>query len=436
MFMLSAPLLAQSIPNWSAPPSWTPPKALLTSEESPDPSAQALEPESLAAQTASSPFPFVALTPCRIVDTRGGAPIQGGRFTADEIRTWTITGICGLPTLTGAVSLNITVTGTDSNPFGFVTVWPGGTPEPNVSTLNWSTGGVTESNAAIVALGTSPAGSIALQTGNAGADVIVDINGYYDGGAANTFLGFDAGKFTTTGFYNTGIGRGALSLVANGLRNTAIGTFARAGGLGGSGNIAVGFNAGSRLGGIDIPTGSNNIDIGNEGSLRESATIRIGTDGTHGRAFLAGVRGVTTGMNDAVTVLIDSNGQLGTISSSRRVKEEIEEMGDRTNRLLQLRPVTFRYQPGLDPSGTLQYGLIAEEVAEVFPELVVYDREGQPETVRYHVLAPMLLNELQKQHRMIQEQRRTIEEEREQIENLAAQLLRLERRIGSLTAVP
>ncbi len=106
---------------------------------------------------------------------------------------------------------------------------------------------------------------------------------------------------------------------------------------------------------------------------------------------------MATGVGNAVAVLIDSNGQLGTINSSRRFKEEIRDMGDATERLLELRPVTFRYKPEVQSGERpVEYGLIAEEVAEVFPDLVIYDEEGLPFTVKYHLLSSMLLNELKK----------------------------------------
>lgn len=106
---------------------------------------------------------------------------------------------------------------------------------------------------------------------------------------------------------------------------------------------------------------------------------------------------------DVVAVVVDRNGQLGTISSSRRFKEEIEDMGDATNGLLRLRPVMFRYKGGHPgQSKPREYGLIAEEVAEVYPDLVVRASTGQIDTVQYHKLVPMLLNELQSQHRSIE----------------------------------
>jgi hypothetical protein len=120
---------------------------------------------------------------------------------------------------------------------------------------------------------------------------------------------------------------------------------------------------------------------------------------------VAGARGVATGQNNAVPVLIDSNGQLGTISSSRRFKEDIRAMGDASEGLMRLRPVTFRYKkPFDDGSKPIQYGLIAEEVAEVYPDLVAHSADGQIETVKYQLLDPMLLNEVQREQKEMQRQ--------------------------------
>ena len=122
--------------------------------------------------------------------------------------------------------------------------------------------------------------------------------------------------------------------------------------------------------------------------------------------FMPAVRGATTGQNNAVAVVIDSNGQLGTISSSRRFKEDIHDMGDASRGLMRLRPVTFRYKkPFDDGSKPIQYGLIAEEVAEVYPDLVARSADGQIETVKYQVLDSMLLNEVQRQQAEIRELR-------------------------------
>jgi hypothetical protein len=175
-----------------------------------------------------------------------------------------------------------------------------------------------------------------------------------------------------------------------------VGYFALGANTTGSNNIALGISAGARL-----TTGSNNIAIGNFGVAGESRTIRIGTRGVQTKTFVAGVRGVT--VTGGVAVLVNSVGQLGVQSSSARFKEDISPMTPAlSERLLQLRPVTFRYRQA-DESGAkpLQYGLIAEEVAKVYPELVAYDSQGRPEAVAYQTLSSLLLNEYQRQHRQL-----------------------------------
>ena len=137
-------------------------------------------------------------------------------------------------------------------------------------------------------------------------------------------------------------------------------------------------------------------------------------------AFIAGIYGTTTSANNAVPVLVDSNGNLGTISSSRRYKEDIQDMRDASSGLLRLRPVTFRYKQAFgDGSKPIQYGLIAEEVAEVYPDLVARSADGQIETVKYQVLDSMLLNELQKQNE-------TIAAQKDQIRSLEERLAKVE----------
>jgi hypothetical protein len=135
--------------------------------------------------------------------------------------------------------------------------------------------------------------------------------------------------------------------------------------------------------------------------------------------FITGIRGITTANNNAIPVLIDSSGQLGTVSSSRRYKEDIHDMADASRRLLQLRPVTFRYTQAYgDGSKPQQFGLIAEEVAEVFPELAVRDAEGRIDTVHYETLNVLLLNELQKQQRELQQAREENQRRQERMEAL------------------
>jgi hypothetical protein len=241
-------------------------------------------------------------------------------------------------------------------------------------------------------------------------------------GIRNAALGAGALTSNTEGYDNTAVGYLALSSNTTGSRNTALGKSALEGLTVGSYNIGIGINAG-----VHATTGWDNIYLAHYGVLGggENATIRIGGI-FQNRAFLRGVRGVTTGVGDAITVLIDSQGQLGTVSSSRTAKEEVEEIAELGEALLGLRPVQFRYRAhaGLDGApGPLHFGLIAEEVAEVFPELVVLGPDGRPETVRYHLLAPLLLAQLQEQHRLNTAQA-------EEIRALQEAVRRLERPTG------
>ena len=235
----------------------------------------------------------------------------------------------------------------------------------------------------------------------------------------------------TTGFNNTASGLAALLSNTTGGNNTASGLGALFGNTTGSANIAVGINAGANL-----TTGSNNIHIGNAGAAAESNTIRIGTTVTQTSTFIAGIRGVTTA-GAAIPVLVDTNGQLGTASSSRRVKDDIAAMGGASGVLMKLRPVTFHYKTDRNPKGrTLQYGLVAEEVAEVAPGLVAHSADGRIETVYYQFLAPMLLNEYQRQQRTIraqtariaalEKQSMEIAELKQQATRMAGLLVRLE----------
>jgi hypothetical protein len=235
----------------------------------------------------------------------------------------------------------------------------------------------------------------------------------------NTACGNSTLNSNTTGHNNTAIGLQALLNNTSGNNNTASGYGALSGNTTGSNNIAIGqFAANSVSGGAN-----NNIHIGSPGSSGDGGVIRIGTSGLHNSFFVAGVSGITTGLNDAIPVMIDSNGQMGTASSSRRFKEDIQDMGEASRGLMRLRPVTFRYQtPFADGSKPLQYGLIAEEVAEVYPDLVARSADGQIETVKYHVLNSMLLNEVQRQQAEIQDQQADIRDLQERLARIEATL--------------
>jgi len=574
----------EAIPNWTAAPFWKPAsshKGMMIRSVDGQAGVGAEGIEALA--VASAPLPFIAITPCRLVDTRNAS--QTGNFGppslgVDATRNIPVPThpVCtGIPATAGAYSLNMTVTNTGANPFGFLKVWPQGQPEPNVSTLNWAAGGVTIANAAIVPAGT--AGGITIKSGNASSDVIIDINGYYAGtivsslvagtgmsvssptgdvtvgianggvglaqhsaagsaagqalvstGAAvawgsptnftgalagevtgtqgatvvsnavptntvnaivrrdgvgsffansltlggtldltggvilrsgalllhesgldNLFVGVGAGNLTTTGLgSNVGVGAFALHILTSGANNSAIGvdalqnltTGANNTGIGadalnanstGNSNTAIGNNALAgvtgdgnvgigNVGGSNLTTGSNNIDIGNAGVAAESDTIRIGTAQT--KTFVAGVRGVTTVNANGIAVLVDSAGQLGTVSSSIVTKRDVTDIDDPSDALMKLRPVSFFYKS--DKVGYRQYGLIAEEVADVMPELVQFDGNGAPQTVRYHFLAPLLLSEVQKQTQTIQDLEHTIDAQRAVISGLESRLSALE----------
>jgi hypothetical protein len=245
-------------------------------------------------------------------------------------------------------------------------------------------------------------------------------------------------RLNTTGRHNAANGAYALYSNTTGDFNTADGTYALYSATG-TYNTALGAKAG-----FAVTTGSHNIHIGalNMGDVVDNGVTRIGAPGYQVRAYVAGIRGVTTAMHDAVPVLIDSKGQLGTMQSSARYKEDILPMGSASERLFGLRPVTFRYaQPFADGSKPLQYGLVAEEVAKVFPELVVYGQDGKPETVSYHLLATLLLNEVQKDHQVIQAQTERIAElEKEMsritaLEKDAARIASLEKQVARLTTL-
>lgn len=229
-------------------------------------------------------------------------------------------------------------------------------------------------------------------------------------GSASTAVGVNALNFNMTGGSNTAVGFQALFSNTSGSNNTAVGAGAL--GLGsGSGNIGVGFFAGR-----NVTNGSNNIHIGHSAPGNESNTIRIGR--TQTATFLAGVDGVT--IPSGTQVYIDSNGQLGTITSSLRFKEDVADMGPASEDLMRLRPVTFHYKT--DGSHLLQYGLTAEEVAKVYPDLVQYDGQGKPFTVRYHLINVMLLNELQKQHGRAETLQAQLEQQEERLRRLEALL--------------
>jgi hypothetical protein len=272
--------------------------------------------------------------------------------------------------------------------------------------------------------GNTAVGDNALFSNNASGNTATGEVALYSNttGDSNTGDGSGALHDNTTGGGNTAVGVGALFSNTTADRNTAIGGNALVVNTTGSNNIALGSAAG-----FDLTTGDNNIDIGNYGIADESNTIRIGGDtgyGSQTATFIAGISG-TAVVGDAVVV--DSNGQLGTVASSERFKKDIATMDKASEAVLSLRPVTFHYKT--DTKGTPQFGLIAEEVAKVNPKLVLPDKDGKPYTVRYDAVNAMLLNEFLKEHRTVQELKKeiatltaTVKEQAARIQKVSAQL--------------
>jgi hypothetical protein len=351
----------EAIPNWPAPATWSP---------------HSVSRGVSTMGAVTSPLPFIGLDPCRVADTRGNfAPIQGGinGYYAGA-------GTGSANTFLGLNAGNFTMTGDFNTALGSYALFRNTSGSQNT------------------AIGYGPLS-------------------FNDQGNNNIAVGYDALVFNTGGSENIAIGHDALQKNTTGGENIAVGyqaLFNTTGSTGG-GNIALGYRAGS-----NITTGGANICIGNDGVAGDLGAIRIGNIFIHDSTFIAGIHGYTS--PGGIAVYVNDSGKLGITTSSRRFKEEIRDVGEESDGLMTLRPVAFKYKPELDPSGLPQYGLIAEEVAEVYPDLVATDREGRPEAVRYHLINALLLNEVQKQHR-------TIESQQTEIEGLKARLSRIEARL-------
>ena len=271
-----------------------------------------------------------------------------------------------------------------------------------------------DSNTAIGA-----AALLANTDGDSNTAVGVDALLNNTGGDANTAIGTEALISNIEGSFNTATGFAALSLNVNGCCNTADGTNALFLSTGG-GNTAVGFFALSNIttGTFNVAVGENagdhltegdgnNIDIGFgvEGVAGESNTVRIGNNDITD-TFIRGISGTT--IASGTTVLVASNGHLGTVTSSQRFKKDVTPMDKASEALFSLKPVTFRYRKEIDPVGTLQFGLVAEDVEKINPDLVVRDEKGQVNSVRYDQVNAMLLNEFLKEHHKVRELEATL----------------------------
>ncbi|MBW8875254.1 MAG: tail fiber domain-containing protein [Acidobacteria bacterium] len=271
-------------------------------------------------------------------------------------------------------------------------------------------------------------GAAVAQTGN----TVAGTNAFLHNttGSQDSTFGQYSLYWNSTGYYNSAFGYQAMGDNTSGQSNVAIGSFAL-GSTTGNGNTALGASSLSILktGSSDIAVGvnagnnystseSNDIVIGNNGMRGENGVIRIGSS-SQTATYIAGISGATSA--SGLAVYVDTSGHLGTTTSSQRFKEEVRTMGNASRSLMQLRPVTFYYKPQFDDgSHLLQYGLIAEEVAKVYPGLVQYDDQGRPLSVRYQFVNAMLLNEVQEQHRQLADQQAKIEKLEQQVQALFA----------------
>jgi Chaperone of endosialidase len=274
-------------------------------------------------------------------------------------------------------------------------------------------------------------------------------------GGGNNAFGSQALLSNISGIRNLAVGSAALGSLTSGDLNVAVGNvalfqgvtvnFNTALGRGalfrsqGDQNVGLGFFAGANL----SDGGTNNIYIGNAGPVpigTESNTIRLGTQTAttvtaggeshpmpaHTATFIAGISGAAV---TGSAVLVSSSGQLGVRVSSKRFKEEIKPMDEASEAILALKPVTFRYKKEIDPDRTTQFGLVAEQVEKVNPDLVARDKKGKPYTVRYDAVNAMLLNEFLKEHGKVQELENTVanlaatvKEQASQLQKVSAEL--------------
>ncbi len=359
----------------------------------------------------------------------GGYPLENTALGTDAL--FSFSGPDGLNTAIGFEALYSDTTGSGLTAVGDLALWKNTTGGDNTGVgLNALANNTTGTFSVAVgddALsgnttggGSVAVGSTALSTNETGFD--------------NVAVGFGAMSLGTTGSYNTAIGNVAMAF-SNGSENTALGDSAM-NHASGSSNVAIGRSAGLNMAGDNniviglyagqnLTTGANNIEIGHEGMARDANMIRLGDPATQKKTFIAGISGTT--VPSGAAVMVTSKGQLGVVTSSARYKEKIQPMAQSSEAILSLKPVTFRYKKELDPESIPQFGLVAEDVAKVDPDLVAKDEQGKPYTVRYEAVNAMLLNEFLKEHRKGEEREAALDE-------LRATVAEQQKQIGALTA--
>jgi hypothetical protein len=363
-------------------------------------------------------------------------------------------GYAGNNTAEGTDALFSLTTGTDNTALGFDALYGNTTGDSNTATgsgaLSSNTTGIRNTANGFAALASNTTGNRNTATGrgalgnnttgnhntaNGHNALIFNSTGdsntaigtfamvFNTTGNQNTVNGYGAMLFNTTGNQNTGTGYFAVYQNTTGNNNTGHGYSALLNNTTGVGNIALGSFAGANL-----TTGDNNIDIGNQGVAGEAGTVRIGTQGTHTATYLAGINGAGV---MGVAVKINAAGQLGTAPSAARFKDEIKPMDKASEAIFRLKPVTFRYKKEIDPEGIPQFGLVAEEVEKVNPDLVAHDAKGEVYTVRYEAVNAMLLNEFLKEHRKVEQQEASIAQLEQ---NFQSRLAEQQKQIEALTA--
>ena len=332
-----------------------------------------------------------------------------------------------LNTAIGVRALYSNTTGLDNTAMGWEALYSNTTGIANTAigpaALNANSTGSGNTAVGLGALAGSRTGNNNTATGGSAL-------GSNDTGSFNTANGVAALILNAAGSHNTASGWNALYNNTDGNNNTANGSHALENNTGNA-NIAIGYEAG-----LNLTTGSNNISIGNTGTAADTGIIRIGTAGIQTATFISGIREAPLVHGAAVAVGITADGQLGVRASSARFKEAIKPMDKASEAILALKPVTFRYKKELDPESIPQFGLVAEQVETVNPDLVAGDAEGKPYTVRYEAVNAMLLNEFLKEHRKVQELEANAARQQKQIEALTAGLQKVSAQLELSKSAP
>src|SRR5206468_2533723 len=336
-------------------------------------------------------------------NTTGSDNTALGSAAGDSIKAGSQNTAIGSSALFGAINASASY----NTAIGFQSLYSVTTAYGNVAT-GWQ---ALYSNK--VGVHNSATGAEALYTNTADFNTATGSRSLYTNstGTSNTASGYATLYNNTIGSYNTAVGTGALTY------NTS-----------GSNNVAIGSNAG-----VNLTTGSNNIIIGAnvKGAAADASVTRIGNT-SQKKTFIGGIYNKTVA--SGVGVIVNSSGQLGTIQSSARYKDDIKPMDKASEAILALKPVTFRYKEELDPDKIPQFGLVAEEVEKVNPNLVVRDEDGKLNTVRYEAVNAMLLNEFLKAHRKVQEQEASISQLKAVVSTQQATALQQQQQIETLTA--